>query len=216
MTRGRYGSTCHRTRSLGETTATCPCRISVVPSPSACRPPGPTPRHAGASPPGNAECARSSGRSVDRVDVDPIDGTTNLARGIAFFCTSVGAVVHGMTVDPIARHVFTADLDNAELTGEPIRSTGVMMESRGLLITGYPNARDTRTDGPDGLAHFGELVAGYSNLHRPGSAALSMAHVAAGWADAALGTLVSGWDVCAAWLLLIPAGDHYHPFGGTG
>ncbi|WP_112248927.1 inositol monophosphatase family protein [Kribbella monticola] len=153
--------------------------------------------------------------------VDPIDGTANFAHGLAFFCSSIGAVVDdevvaGAILNPIAGHLFSADLTGAWLNGEPLHSRGVSAESRGLLITSYPNARALTEDGPSGLALYGELVAGYGTVRRPGSAALSLCHVAAGWADAALGTSVSAWDICAAQLIVRQAGGRYLGFGGDG
>lgn len=153
--------------------------------------------------------------------VDPIDGTANFAHGLAFFCTSIGAVVDGVIVagavlDPMADTLFTADLEGAYLNGEPIRSTGVTDEARAMLITSYPDSRSVVNDGPDGLAMYAELVTAYGTVRRPGSAALSLTHVAAGWADATLGTSVSAWDICAAKLIVEQAGGSYHGFGGEG
>jgi len=153
--------------------------------------------------------------------VDPIDGTANFARGLAFFCTSIGAVLDGRIVagailDPMAGHLFTADLSGAWLNGEPLRSTGHRDEAEALLITGYPSARDVATDGADGLARFGDLVTSYGTLRRSGSAALSLAHVAAGWIDAAMGTSVNAWDICAGQLIVEQAGGHYRGFGTNG
>jgi myo-inositol-1(or 4)-monophosphatase len=153
--------------------------------------------------------------------VDPIDGTANFARGLAFFCTSIGAVLDGRVVagailDPIAGHLFTADLEGARLGDRPLVSAGRVDEAGALLICSYPNARDVGADGERGLGWYADLVTRYGTVRRPGSAALSLAHVAAGWADAALGTSVSAWDVCAARLLVTRAGGHYRPFGGEG
>jgi myo-inositol-1(or 4)-monophosphatase len=167
------------------------------------------------------ESGRSGGSGRVSWYVDPIDGTANFAAGLAFFCTSVGATVDGEVVagailDPVSGHLFSASLHGAELDGKPLRSAGVREESRALLITGYPNARDVARDGAEGLARYADLVTGYATVRRPGSAALSIAHVAAGWAGAALGTSVNAWDVCAAQLVLGQAGGHYRPFGGSG
>jgi myo-inositol-1(or 4)-monophosphatase len=85
-----------------------------------------------------------------------------------------------------------------------------------LIITGYPSARDVATDGVDALARFGELVTAYGTLRRSGSAALSLTHVAAGWIDAATGTSVSAWDICAGRLIVEQAGGHYQGFGAEG
>lgn len=149
--------------------------------------------------------------------VDPIDGTANFARGIAFWCVSVavvrdGAVLAGAVYDPVADLMFSADLENAELNGKALASRAAGDEKRATLITGYPVARDFRLDGREAtLANFGALTETFSTLRRPGSAALSIAHVAAGWADAAAGFGVNAWDVAAATLILKNAGGRYEP-----
>jgi myo-inositol-1(or 4)-monophosphatase len=153
--------------------------------------------------------------------VDPIDGTANFARGLAFFCTSIGAVLDGRIVagailDPMAGNLFTADLSGAWLNGNLLHSSGTRDEAEAIILTGYPSARDVATDGAQGLAAYGELVSTYGTLRRPGSAALSLAHVAAGWADAAAGFSVNAWDICAAQLLVQQAGGTYLPFGASG
>lgn len=153
--------------------------------------------------------------------VDPIDGTANFARGLAFFCTSIGATVDGEPVagvilDPVAGHLFTADATGALLDGEPLRPGGVREEGRGLLITSFPNTRELAWNDPQTLPRFGELVARYGTVRRTGSAALTLAHVAAGWCDAAIGTSVNAWDICAARVLVQRAGALYTAFAGDG
>lgn len=153
--------------------------------------------------------------------VDPIDGTANFARGLAFWCTSIGAVVGGQIVagailDPVSGHLFTADLTGAYLDGSRLRSTGVRDEAEAMLLTSYPSARDLAADGADGLASYGELVTAYGTLRRPGSAALSLAHIAAGWVDATVGFSVSAWDICAGQLIAQQAGATYLGFGASG
>lgn len=151
--------------------------------------------------------------------VDPIDGTSNFARGLAFWCVSIGAVVDGEIVagvvyDPIAEQLFSADLGGVWLNGQPMRSRATPDEAHATLITGYPVARDFRLDGKAAaLSHFGDLAETFSTLRRPGSAALTLAHVAAGWCDAAVGFGVNPWDVTAAILILRNAGGSYRPLG---
>jgi myo-inositol-1(or 4)-monophosphatase len=147
--------------------------------------------------------------------VDPIDGTSNFARGIAFWCVSIGATVDGEIVagailDPVAGNMFSADLTGAWLNDHPLHSSAIAEENKATLITGYPVARDFRLDGRErALENFATLAETFSTLRRPGSAALSIAHVAAGWADAACGFGVNAWDVTAAILLLRQAGGTY-------
>jgi myo-inositol-1(or 4)-monophosphatase len=149
--------------------------------------------------------------------VDPIDGTANFARGLAFWCVSIAAVIEGEVVagaiyDPVADLMFAADLKASYLNGTPLHSRSTGEETRATLITGYPVSRDFRVDGRDvALANLGELVETFSTVRRPGSAALSVAHVAAGWADAAAGFGVNAWDVAAATLILKNAGGRYEP-----
>jgi myo-inositol-1(or 4)-monophosphatase len=149
--------------------------------------------------------------------VDPIDGTSNFARGLASWCVSVGAVsgdsiVAGAIVDPVGDNIFSADLAGAWLNGAPLRSRAIADERTATLITGYPVVRDFRLDGRDvALRNFGALVETFSTVRRPGSAALSIAQVAAGWADAACGFGVNPWDVTAAILILRQAGGQYRP-----
>jgi myo-inositol-1(or 4)-monophosphatase len=149
--------------------------------------------------------------------VDPIDGTANFARGLAFWCVSIAAVIDGEAVagvvyDPVADQMFSANLEASYLDGDKLRSRSVADETRATLITGYPVSRDFRLDGREAaLANFGALVETFSTLRRPGSAALSIAHVAAGWTDAAAGFGVNAWDVAAAILILKNAGGTYEP-----
>lgn len=143
--------------------------------------------------------------------VDPIDGTANFCHGVAFFATSIGAVLDGQVVAgaicaPALGQVFSADIDAAYVDGQRLRSRGARQESAALMITGYPSARETGD-----LTAYGRLLAGYQTVRRTGSAALGLAHVAAGWADAALGTTVHSWDVCAGLLLVERAGGRYRP-----
>lgn len=149
--------------------------------------------------------------------VDPIDGTANFARGLAFWCVSIAAVkgeavLAGAVFDPVADLMFSADLEGAYLNGRALTSRSVAEETRATLITGYPVSRDFRLDGREAaLGNFAALTETFSTLRRPGSAALSIAHVAAGWADAAAGFGVNAWDVAAATLILKNAGGRYEP-----
>lgn len=150
--------------------------------------------------------------------VDPIDGTANFARGFAFWCVSVGAVigdeiVAGAILDPVTGNLFEATTEGATLNGKPMQSRAVRQEKQAVLITGYPVSRDFEIDGEaQALARFGELTKTYATLRRPGSAALSLAHVAAGWVDAAAGFSVNPWDVTAAILIVQKAGGTYRPY----
>ncbi|CUH68901.1 Inositol-1-monophosphatase [Thalassovita autumnalis] len=150
--------------------------------------------------------------------VDPIDGTANFARGLPNWCISIGAVVDGqivagVIVDPMGGNVFSADLRGAYLNDAPMRSNAAQEARFATLISSYPAARDFAADGKAAaLEDFGQLVEGFSSVRRNGSAALGLAHVAAGWADAAAGFGINAWDVTAAVLILRQSGGRYLPF----
>jgi myo-inositol-1(or 4)-monophosphatase len=149
--------------------------------------------------------------------VDPIDGTANFAVGLAFWCVSIGAVIDGEIVagavyDPMSDQMFWADAEGAWCNDERLTAKSAVEEARAVLISGYPVARDFRLDGREiSLERFGRLTEAFATLRRPGSAALTLCHVAAGWADAAVGFGVNAWDVTAAILILRRAGGVYHP-----
>jgi myo-inositol-1(or 4)-monophosphatase len=152
--------------------------------------------------------------------VDPIDGTANFAAGVPFFCVSVAAavgdeVVAGVVYDPLSGQEFTADLDGAYCGDTPLRSRGAARDREAMLLCSYPSPRDLELDGEESLARLGRLIDAFAAVRRPGSAALKLAHVAAGWSDAALGLRASPWDVAAGCLLVRQAGGLYIPLDGS-
>jgi len=76
--------------------------------------------------------------------IDPIDGTTNFAHGIALFCTSIaleidGRIDIGVVYDPMAEELFTAERgQGAWLNGLPIRVSACDRLIDSLLCTGFP------------------------------------------------------------------------------
>ena len=152
--------------------------------------------------------------------VDPIDGTANFAVGLPFFCVSVAAVagdelVAGAVYDPVRDDMFTADLDGATCNGEPIGSRGATRDATAVAATGFPSARDLHDgDRDEALRRYALMVDSFATVRRPGSAALTLAHVAAGWTDVAYDSSINAWDIAAAMLLVRQAGGTYLPLGG--
>jgi myo-inositol-1(or 4)-monophosphatase len=146
--------------------------------------------------------------------VDPIDGTANFAAGLPFFCVSIAAAVEGELVagvvyDPVREDEFTASTEGAWCNGTPIRSTGAVTDREAMLLSSFPTPRDLQAGGEEALRRYGRFLESFSAVRRPGSAALKLAHVAAGWADAAYGTRSHPWDVAAGALLVRQAGGVY-------
>ncbi|MHC6177970.1 inositol monophosphatase family protein [Glutamicibacter sp. X7] len=148
--------------------------------------------------------------------VDPIDGTSNFAQGLAFFCVSIGAEVDGelragVIYDPMADRMFSADDWHAYLDGSVLRTAPAQPADAATMITGYPTARDLAVEGSAALEDAGTLIEAFSSLRRTGSGALTLAHVAAGWVDCAFGGSVNPWDVAAGALIVRRAGGSYRP-----
>jgi fructose-1,6-bisphosphatase/inositol monophosphatase family enzyme len=136
---------------------------------------------------------------------DPIDGTTNYANSIPFFCVSLALVedgrpVAGVVHDPLRGETYAATADGpATLDG---RVVGVSTKERlvdlvmGLAVGGRAPALRTR-----------RVRRAIRIPRQLGSAALSLAYVADGRLDAYSQTTgLSAWDVAAAGLIAERAG----------
>lgn len=153
--------------------------------------------------------------------VDPIDGTANFAAGMPTFAFSVGAeaggeLIAGVVNAPLLGHEFYAATGHGAWVqsfgreepirlGEPIERTA----PESLVLTGFPSARDHHTWGPEGLAVAGKLSGSVLGVRNLGSAAIEIACVAAGWADAAYGVGASPWDTAGGIALVQEAGGEF-------
>lgn len=159
-----------------------------------------------------------TGQGRVRWYVDPIDGTSNFARGIANWCVSIAAAVDGELVagviyDPVAGNMFAADREHgASLNTRPIAVNAEAEEERAVLLTGFPNNKHLRLFGRQALYAHEELLDAFLAIRTLGSGALNLAHVAAGWADAVIGFRTNSWDVGAGAFILEQAGGRYFGF----
>jgi myo-inositol-1(or 4)-monophosphatase len=137
--------------------------------------------------------------------VDPLDGTFNYFRGVPLCCVSVALCageqpLFGCIFDFNHDEMFTGGL------GVPLRFNGALLASApgaDFLATGLPRKGDFSTDR---LARFGPHVAGWKQVRLIGSAALSLAWVAAGRFDAYEEAGILWWDVAAGVALVRAAG----------
>ncbi|MBY0175442.1 inositol monophosphatase family protein [Curtobacterium herbarum] len=159
----------------------------------------------------------STGDASLRWVVDPIDGTANFARGLAYWCVSIAAEVDGVVVagavyDPAADHLFAADDTGATLDGAPIRSVS-LPEDVATVLTSFPVQQDLELLGEEAaLTLVRDLTLRYRHHHSTGSGALNLAHVAAGWSDVTMGFATHPWDVAAGALVLERAGGWFRGF----
>lgn len=141
--------------------------------------------------------------------IDPLDGTTNFQLGMPTFCVSV-AVAHGQQVqagviiDPNREMAFGAARgEGATLDGQPIH-----VSERATLIEAVASCDWPRP--PAQRKRAFELASRYGNACRSfrsvGSAALSIAYVAAGWTDVYVHEHIKPWDCAAGTLIVAEAG----------
>lgn len=156
--------------------------------------------------------------STFRWIVDPIDGTTNFAHGLALFCTSIalevdGRVEVGAIYDPMADELFTAERgQGARLNGRRLAVTSVDTLIDSLLVTGFPyTATGERAEQ---LAIFSVFLQESRAVRRLGSAALDLCCVAAGRFDGFWEQNLQAWDVAAGALLVEEAGGRVTDFQG--
>lgn len=146
--------------------------------------------------------------------VDPIDGTSNFARGLALWCVSIAATVDGRVVaaviyDPTAGQMFSADLTGAFLNGARLNAVAAPEARRATIVGSYPVAIDIERDGERAHKYHERLLADFFAVRSLGSGALCLAYVAAGWSDATFNVDTNSWDVAAGSFILEQAGGRY-------
>lgn len=143
--------------------------------------------------------------------VDPLDGTLNFLRGIPVSCVSIGLwgnnkPLLGVVYDFNKGELFTGIVGKAAwLNHERIKVSTVSKKEKAVLCTGFPAASDFSTKG---LGRFVKQVQDYKKVRLLGSAALSLAYVAAGRADVYIENNIMRWDIAAGVALVTAAGGH--------
>lgn len=150
--------------------------------------------------------------------VDPIDGTSNYARGRDRWCVSLGLLegdepVAGVIEAPALGEVFTAQKGKgAFLNGKPIKASPITNTQEAMIEMGW-SARVTAET-------FNQKIAAIMALgampRSGGSGALALADVACGRSDGYLEIVIQLWDVAAALVILGESGASVSPFLQTG
>lgn len=154
--------------------------------------------------------------------VDPIDGTSNFARGIAMWAVSIGVQRHGELVcavifDAANEQLFWADDRGAYLregqgADRPLRSRGAVQPARATVALNFPLARDL-VHYPDlALAQFAAVTREFAQVRSLGSTCIALCWIAAGWLDATVSFETHSWDVAAGALLIRRAGGVFEGY----
>ncbi len=142
--------------------------------------------------------------------IDPLDGTTNYARGFPFFSVSIalehdGEVILGVVYFPLLRELFVARKGGgAFLNDRRLKVSQTDQLKRSFLATGFPY--DVQ-DHPDRyLPYFRQFIRRALAIRRPGSAAIDLCYVAAGRFDGFWELRLKPWDMAAGNLMILEAG----------
>ncbi|UCH57828.1 MAG: fructose 1,6-bisphosphatase [Candidatus Bathyarchaeota archaeon] len=144
--------------------------------------------------------------------VDPVDGTTNMARGIPFAATSMALsetlrlsdAVAGIVKDLYTGEVYRAERNRGAWRGGRRIAPGRSRQINEALIS-IDVSKGTPIEGVE------PLIRGAEHLRQLGSAALSLCHLASGLIDAHVDVRgkLRATDVAAGLLILREAGGVY-------
>ncbi len=141
--------------------------------------------------------------------VDPLDGTTNYARQLPSFCTSIalyraGAVQCGVVYDPTRHELFAAERGRgAWRNGKPLAVSSRRKFADAVIGVEWARDQALRERTAD---IYSQMVIQATTARAFGSAALSLSYVAAGRLDAYFHFSLSPWDFAAAALIIEEAG----------
>ncbi len=174
--------------------------------------------------PGHGILAEESGRAHGAKDseyvwiIDPLDGTTNFIHGFPVYAVSIalahrGQVQQAVVYDPTRNDLFYASKGRgAFLNDKRLRVSKRIRLAECLIGTGFPFRRGDNFKRY--LQMFEVVMQSCAGLRRPGSAALDLCYMAAGYTDGFFETGLSPWDIAAGALLVTEAGGLIGNFTG--
>ena len=171
------------------------------------------------------ETGARKGQSGRTWYIDPLDGTTNYAHGLPTYAVSIACgtaeqLELACVYAPYLDEMYLAQHGAGAVLQRPVHGTSQLLEVSGidniedaLLATGFPYVRDENVEMMTGLvADF--LKARCHGVRRAGSAAVDLAHVAAGKLDGYWEVNLRPWDSAAGTLIVREAGGLVSGFDG--
>jgi myo-inositol-1(or 4)-monophosphatase len=174
--------------------------------------------------PGHGILAEESGRAHGAKDsdyvwiIDPLDGTTNFLHGFPVYSVSIalafrGQIQQAVVYDPTRNDLFYASKGRgAFLNDKRLRVSKRTRLADSLIGTGFPFRKGDNFKRY--MSMFEEIMQNCAGLRRPGSAALDLCYVAAGYYDGFFETGLNPWDIAAGSLLITEAGGLIGNFTG--
>ena len=150
--------------------------------------------------------------------VDPLDGTTNYAHGLPYFCVSIAFVENdetkvGVVYNPMLDEMIWAIRgEGAYLNDKRMKVSKEIDINKSLLATGFPY--DLRKSQENNVNYFNSFIYKAQAVRRCGSAALDLAYVAASRYDGFWELKLYPWDTAAAALFVEEAGGKVTDFSG--
>ncbi len=145
---------------------------------------------------------------------DPIDGTSNYARGAARFCVSLGCMegntpLIGVVAAPALREtVWAWQGGGAWLNGDAIHAAETKRVDQAIMEVGWSRRRPNA----DYLDLCNRFLSDGASLRHGGSGALGLVDVAVGRQDGYVELHINLWDVAAALVILREAGAKISDF----
>lgn len=144
--------------------------------------------------------------------VDPLDGTFNFSRRLPLCCVSIGLCngdqpVLGVIHDFMAGITYEGAVGlGAWRNGQPMHVSAIATPAKAALCTGFPAGREF---GRNSLLGFVRQAQTFKKVRLLGSAALSLAQVAAGVVEVYHEDDINFWDVAAGLALVAAAGGTF-------
>lgn len=150
--------------------------------------------------------------------IDPLDGTTNFANGLPYFCISVALTehdepIHAAIYNPLQDEFFYAKKGaGAFCNSRKITVSAPKLIEQTVIGFGFSYALDKRSSVLQGAQAMVKKIQAIRNM---GAVALDLAHVAAGRLDGLFFSNLFWWDAAAGVLLVKEAGGKVSDFQGN-
>jgi myo-inositol-1(or 4)-monophosphatase len=161
--------------------------------------------------------------------VDPLDGTTNYAHGLPFYCVSIalrtaakttagetapGETTTGVVYDPVHDEMFVAARHHgATCNGEELRVSGITRLDRALVVAQAQSVDKAEIRAYTDLVE--RLMNAVGAVRSFGSPALTLCAIAAGRLEAYAEHAMHAWDIAAGQLILEESGGTLTTFDGS-
>jgi myo-inositol-1(or 4)-monophosphatase len=158
--------------------------------------------------------------------VDPLDGTTNFSHSYPFCGPSIGlcegnTILVGALADPLSNELFFASKNQGSYMndlyneGEPtkLQVTKTSELHKSLFSSGFPHNKESQRF-KNMIERFIRLEYESHSIRKTGSAALSLAYVAAGRIESYVASGQYSWDMAGGALLVEEAGGKITNFEG--